>query len=979
MRLKSSNFLGLIKDVFLGVFAVLLFCCGSVCAQTLPVHLSSDSLKNKKSEFGLTNKNWKFNSGSNSNWKNPLFSDSLWKSVNPRFGDLNIIPNWKGTGWFRLWITVDSALTKNTLGLRINHDGASEIYIDGKFKGGFGKIGTSEKNMQRERAPFEVIPFQIEDTKPHLIAIHYSNYQPIFPDFSGFQIWAGDYKKMHVANEESKTLFNYMFLSVAAQLALGLLHLFLFLFYPKNKLNLYYFFFSVFFAATSWAVSIYNVTSNPVIQYASNPIFFLSCILGTTTAWILLYKTANAKIPKWKGITIGIITLLYCLKYSIFPLNNSQDGFSIIFLIIMADGIWKLFRAIKKRQSHVWIVGLGMVLIVLFYFFVGADVFKLWGNYPLRCFVMSLGILSFPFCYSIYLALDFATTNFNLSKRLIEVEELSTKAIAQEQDKLELITQQAEKLEVTVSERTAEVRRQADKLREMDAVKSRFFINLTHEFRTPLTLILGPVKQLLNSTQDKQLTNYGDTIQRNAERLLNLINQLLDLSKLEAGKMELSNSPTEVIGLLKRNFLSFESLASQKGIKLDFQSAFDQIEILIDIDKLERILYNLISNAIKFTGAGGLVLLEISQGKNNEVSSISINVTDTGIGIPDKKIPYIFDRFYQVDSSDTRANEGTGIGLAITKELVELMGGKLFLYSKENEGTDIQVQLPIQISKGATIQKVKILPEISHQTELSLPVVPANEEKDLPLVLVIEDNVELRNYISELISTKYRLITASNGQEGINQAIENIPDLVVTDLMMPIMDGYQVCNTLKQDAKTSHIPVIILTAKADTESRITGFETRADAYLSKPFDQRELLAVIENLITLRIQLREKFSIGHIWLTDTSDLPSMEQVFLNKVRKVVELHLDDEQFSVEKLGDEIGLSRTQLHRKLTGLLNQSPGDLIRLIRLQRAYELLKNRTGTVSEISYMVGYGNPKNFSTSFSKHFGFSPSEAVNH
>jgi DNA-binding response OmpR family regulator len=259
------------------------------------------------------------------------------------------------------------------------------------------------------------------------------------------------------------------------------------------------------------------------------------------------------------------------------------------------------------------------------------------------------------------------------------------------------------------------------------------------------------------------------------------------------------------------------------------------------------------------------------------------------------------------------------------------------------------------------------------------PLSPAQANDGQPLVLVIEDNFELRRFIGSILMDVYQVIEASNGEEGLAIGLERIPDLVITDLMMPLMNGYQVCTGLKTNEKTSHVSVVMLTAKADTDSRIAGLETRADAYLSKPFDQRELLATVNNLITLRRQLHDRYKKGSIWQTDHSGIPSMDKVFLEKVKTSVEAHLDDEQYGVDQLGQEIGMSRVQLRRKLNGLFNQSPGELIRTFRLQRAFELLKQKACTVSEVAYMVGFSNPNSFSTSFSKHFGFAPSEAAGH
>ena len=955
------------------VLLALVSLCTAIYAQ--PVKLSPQSLYGKKTEFALTDQQWRFHTGDNGLWATSSITDSSWKTTTTNFGEGKELEGWQGIGWFRLWIQADTALTKKPLGIRLNHDGASEVYIDGKYRGGFGKIGRSKAGTQIRRAPFEVITFDINDTQPHLIAVRYANYGHIFPDFIGFQTWIGDYARLSKETRHNYELTNDMNLCSAAQLSLALLHLFLFLFYPKQRLNLYYVIFSVLFAGTNLAVCGQNITDSPLIQWWWQHIFWICAVLGTVSAWHLLYAVGHTAIPRWKAVIAIIFTVVYLVIKVLLFNYNGFDGFNILFLLILVDGLWALIGAMRRGQPNIWLIGLGMAIIVLLYFFVGADVFHLWTGRAERNLAMSIGLLSFPLLFSIYLALDFARTNQELSNKLAEVQDLSDKALAQEAEKLELITHQAEKLERTVIERTAQVQKQADQLQELDQVKSRFFINLTHEFRTPLTLILGPAKQILAREQDEQTINDAGTISRNADRLLKLINQLLDLSKLEAGKMELNNTQAELVSLTRRNVLLFQSLAEQKAIKLGFEANHDILFLLTDQAKLEGILYNLLSNAIKFTERGGLIAVELKASDNQ----FDLLVTDTGIGIPAEKMPYIFDRFYQVDASDTRAQEGTGIGLAITKELTELMGGQLTVHSLPEQGTTVQVSLPLH-----RIEAPYAGSEPFNKTEQPLATPDATRSttqvnEDQPLVLVIEDNFELRRFIGNILTNNYQFIEAANGEEGLTLGLERIPDLVITDLMMPLMNGYQVCSSLKSNEKTSHIPVVMLTAKADTDSRIAGLETRADAYLSKPFDQRELLATIDNLIAMRCQLQDKYKKSNIWHTDNSDIPSMEQVFLEKIKRSVEAHLDDEQYSVDQLSDELGMSRVQLHRKLKGLSNQSPGELIRVFRLQRAFELLKQKAGTVSEVAYMVGFSNPNSFSTSFSKHFGFAPSEAADH
>jgi CheY-like chemotaxis protein len=505
----------------------------------------------------------------------------------------------------------------------------------------------------------------------------------------------------------------------------------------------------------------------------------------------------------------------------------------------------------------------------------------------------------------------------------------------------------------------------------MDLVKSRFFTNITHEFKTPLTLIINPAKELITNTTDKDVQRNTGLILNNATRLLQLINQLLDLSRLENGLMELIRTPLDLVALIRMHILSYESLIKQKGISLHFTSHWDKLWILGDRDKLDAIVINIISNALKFTDEGKV---EITLQKEPESlgEAFNLSIKDTGRGIPAAKIPYVFDRFYQADPSDTRSAEGTGIGLAVTKELVELMDGQISITSQHGLFTQINIRMPYQPAEAVPEPVLEILPSgiISPKADSQNPII-LHEEK--PLVLLIEDHQELRDFVKQLLADKYRVLIAADGNEGITLALEQVPNLIITDLMMPHVDGYELSTVLKKDVKTSHIPIIILTAKADMDSRIQGIETGADAYLAKPFEKRELFALMENLISVRNQLREHYSKQDLWFSDALSMPSIEREFITRVRSAVESHLNEEGYSADQLARDIGLSRTQLHRKLKDLINQSPGELIRIVRLQYAHELLQRRVATIAEVAYMVGFSSPASFSASFSRHFGFAP------
>jgi len=523
-----------------------------------------------------------------------------------------------------------------------------------------------------------------------------------------------------------------------------------------------------------------------------------------------------------------------------------------------------------------------------------------------------------------------------------------------------------------------------EKEKELDQLKSRFFANISHEFRTPLTLILGPLDDLISSTELPDSRKKLTVMQRNADRLLDLINQLLDLSKIESGKLSLNISRTDIIPVIKGLAMSFHSIAEQKDISLDLDVHPDVLEMNYDRAKFETILTNLLSNAFKFTDEHGKISVFSTIVKGKEKSSVReylrIMVADNGQGIPAAEVEFIFDRFYQSDTNQLLQHEGSGIGLALTKELVELHNGSIRAESKMGEGTKITIELPIDmplqddqltISQEYGSEKVLQIHEMVEQLDDDVKSLTGNR----PVVLVIEDHEEVRHYIQEILTKDYAIVSARDGEEGISKALEAIPDLIISDVMMPKKDGYEVCSILKNDERTSHIPFVLLTAKSDSEDKITGLSTKADDYVTKPFVPRELLLRIENLIESRKKLREKYSKESVIRPKEMEVTSIDEKFLNKLIDKIEENLSDEKFGVEQLGDELGMSRSQLHRKLTALLGQGPNQFIRTFRLQRAHDLLRQKAATASEISYQVGFGSPSYFTKCFHEQFGYTPSE----
>lgn len=529
------------------------------------------------------------------------------------------------------------------------------------------------------------------------------------------------------------------------------------------------------------------------------------------------------------------------------------------------------------------------------------------------------------------------------------------------------------------------------KQREVNQMKSEFFANISHEFRTPLTLIRGPVEDMLEEVKDNRLRQNLRMIHANSGKLLKLINQLLDLAKLENGEYRISVSPGNFGQFLSGLVMSFDSFAIQRKIKLNYvedpsiNDPLIQEQFLFDRDVVQEIICNLISNAVKFTPEAGEItvrseVLEPIPGQRE----VQITVSDTGIGIPEDKLPYIYDRFYQVDPSSKRAHEGTGIGLAYARELVETHKGTISVESQPEEGTTFRIRFPVGRAYFREDQILMQAEQINDaiQTEQtpessdsgSNESMITSQRKKNPGILVVEDNNDVRSYIRECLRNEYDVTGLSGATEGLEQAFSVIPDLIISDIMMPGMDGYEFCERIKTDIRTSHVPVILLTARSSEEDRIQGLETGADDYLTKPFNRKELLARIKNLISSRRLLREKFSPGVPVVPSAVQVSSRDSQFMEKLLRIVEQNIGNEAFGVEDLSAETAMSQSQLHRKLKAVINMPANHFIRSVRMHRARQLLQQNAGTISEISFMVGYGDPGYFSKSYRAFFGYLPS-----
>ncbi len=538
--------------------------------------------------------------------------------------------------------------------------------------------------------------------------------------------------------------------------------------------------------------------------------------------------------------------------------------------------------------------------------------------------------------------------------------------------------------------------REAKRIKEVDSLKTQLYTNITHEFRTPLTVILGMAQQVINNPKE-HFDNGMNMIVRNGESLLKLVNEMLDLSKLETGKMSLQLVQGDIINFLRYIVESFNSLAESQQKQLHFLAEMDSLIIAYDAEKMRQIVANLLSNALKFTPEKGNIYISITEDKpaDETGSTLIIKVKDTGIGIPADQLQHIFDRFYQLDNSHTRKMEGTGIGLSLTKELVKLMQGEITVKSPPvgaNKGSEFTVSLPVKrLTAGEVnvhlvgsneIQQQKINDIIEQRNE----ILNESAVTGKSLILLVEDNADVVAYTASCLPD-YRLAVGKDGREGFEIATEIIPDLIITDIMMPFVDGFEMCRKLRKDERTSHIPIIMLTAKTDIESRIEGLEQGADAYLQKPFHKEELLVRIKKLLQLRKNLQQ-FYIKRAGLIVSNGavepaipaetapaLNATEDEFVKKVRLTVEEHIEDINFSVEQLCKYVFMSHSQLHRKLDALTGCSPNKFIRIIRLNKAKQLLKDHSMSISSVALDCGYNDPGYFARVFKQEYGITPQE----
>lgn len=524
----------------------------------------------------------------------------------------------------------------------------------------------------------------------------------------------------------------------------------------------------------------------------------------------------------------------------------------------------------------------------------------------------------------------------------------------------------------------------ARKLHELDMMKLKFFTNISHEIRTPLTLILGPLEKMLKTNLPKEEINTNlNLMHRNAKNLDRLISQLLDFRKLQTGNLKLNTTEGDIVGFLSNIVSSFSGLAEEKEIKLTFNTLKKRLFVSFDPDKIEKIINNLLSNAFKFTDSKGSISVNLSlifDSDDNDFSNdeekqfIEISIKDTGKGISNKNIDRIFLRFFQSEEKDK--SSGAGIGLALVKDLIKLHNGTILVTSKPNKGTKFTIRIPYILNEKSSDETTEPISE----TETPSTLQKVEEDKQLTnpnskVMLIVEDNADVRQFIQSHFKALYKIYEATDGEEGWNTALETIPDVIVSDIIMPNVDGYELCKRIKNDERTSHIPIILLTAMHSKEHELKGLTKGADDYITKPFDLSVLQAKVENILSIRDSLMEKYT-STVTLEPTNKvIASPDEKFLQRVVNVVEENISDSELDIENFAIKVGISRMQLYRKLNALTNMTVKEFIRHIRLKRATQLLKQQNLNISEIAYEVGFRDLSHFRKCFKREYGMSATE----
>ncbi|NLR58545.1 response regulator [Chitinophaga polysaccharea] len=518
--------------------------------------------------------------------------------------------------------------------------------------------------------------------------------------------------------------------------------------------------------------------------------------------------------------------------------------------------------------------------------------------------------------------------------------------------------------------RMAQQTQEAARMHELDSLKIRFFTNVSHEFRTPLSLIITPLEKIIKQTAEAPLRSQLELMQRNARRLLSLVNQLLDFRKMEVQEIKLHTGEGDIISFLRELTGSFSDLSDKKHISLTFQSNVQELKMLYDADKIEKILFNLLSNAFKFTPEDGAIGVQVQYRESD--AQLEIAVKDNGIGIPLEKQDHIFERFFQHDLPASVVNQGSGIGLSITKEFVKMHGGNISVDSAPEMGSCFTVVLPV---KAVTPAVAGAMEETIRTQQAALAVAaPVNNSKK-PVVLLVEDNEDFRFYLKDNLSQYFQILEAENGLVAWKLLQQTLPHLIVSDISMPEMDGLELCKKVRAQQRTTHLPVVLLTARAEEAQQLEALETGASDYITKPFNFEVLLSRLRNIISQQTSLRKTFQ-QHIEANPSEiAISSADEQFIQQALQIVEKNISNPDFSVEELSRALFMSRVSVYKKILALTGRSPIEFIRSIRLKRAVQLLEKSQLTVAEVAYEVGFNNPKYFTRYFKMEYNVLPSQ----
>jgi signal transduction histidine kinase/DNA-binding response OmpR family regulator len=696
---------------------------------------------------------------------------------------------------------------------------------------------------------------------------------------------------------------------------------------------------------------------------AQKKIYWIASV-SVTGMIFLLTLAYHIIFPQLKIlINYGFFLSLVFLQGVIYPLILSRTGLVLLVInqtvVALATFVTILLLGGIPYSGGLVVVGLAMIFFSLNF---KKRRHSLWIYYVYVITIILAGVLN-P-----YLEVPpEMTTEVNISLYVVNLVWISTFAMV---FVMSFIVQRV-KLEKS----------ETDRIKEIDEARTRLYTNITHEFRTPLTVITG-MNDLIRREPERWLAEGSEAIDRNAKVLLTLVNQMLDLSKLEAGAMPVRLIRADINGYIRYITELFRSVAATAKISLNYTPCEPSPVIDYDPEKLMQILTNLISNALKFTQQTGRVEVSTAMTENNQ---FVIRVSDNGSGIPENFLPYIFDRFSRGGTGYPDITPGSGLGLALTKEVVTLLGGTIRADSVFGSGTEFVVTLPVtqtaELQSGPDLHDIK--GRMAHfifnlkGRERKAPEIHQDRKAEKPMVLIVEDNEDVIHYLMSILSKDHDVIVAANGDEGLKKAIEYVPDLILTDIMMPVMDGIEMLGLVKQNPMTSHIPVVVLTARADVASRIDGLERGADAYLAKPFNNEELQVQLRTLINQRKRLQERYAaIGHLDLKEDKDF-HIEDAFMQRVREIMLANLGNEDLDIQYICDQISMSRTQLYRKFRSLTNRTVTEYLRSLRLHRANELLTGHRLTVAEAAYKTGFRNVSHFSRVYKREFGVNPSGTV--